>query len=303
MPENSLKTVESQVDFASKSLSLAFKFGVLIGGACLVFYCYRLHYFPVGLTVADGVLLIIVATSFGIVYGLFVICMTALGLWFTPLLRPLQSLIHRLRQKRSKRVRGEPIELATPDLCAFVFGLLGILFIYFMGKSEPSAILTLLATSLLLGLIYAIHREASANIDKIRKSERASIIPGENEPKLLDSDTSKNRYAKALSTLAMFVIPLVVSGVSGVLLDGGMRFANIRKTESFVLLRAPYSNLIPPSFLTNAKDFPSFPDYKTFERVEVVFSGLGQKTVLEFQGEKKRHRLEIPNEYIYVLSH
>ncbi|CAI8721341.1 protein of unknown function [Methylocaldum szegediense] len=48
-----LKTIESQVDFASKLLSLAFKIGVLLGGACLLFYCYRLDYFPVGLSVGD----------------------------------------------------------------------------------------------------------------------------------------------------------------------------------------------------------------------------------------------------------
>ncbi|CAI8721517.1 protein of unknown function [Methylocaldum szegediense] len=40
----------------------------------------------------DALLLILLATSFGIVYGLFVISLTALGLWLTQSCAPFRSL-------------------------------------------------------------------------------------------------------------------------------------------------------------------------------------------------------------------
>ncbi|MHB1098236.1 MAG: hypothetical protein ACYCZR_01660, partial [Burkholderiales bacterium] len=83
------------------------------------------------------------------------------------------------------------------------------------------------------------------------------------------------------------------------LLEGAMRFANIKKGPSYVMLRAPYSAFVPPRFQT--KQSPQVPGYTTFEGVDIVFSGMGQKSVIEFKNDKKTQRLEIPNESILVV--
>ena len=157
MSSYDLKVVESRIDFASKLLSFAFKLGVLVGGACLLFYCYRLNYFPVGISIGDGFLLILLATSFGIIYGLFVIGLTALGLWFTPILRLLQKLVLPIRQRWSKRRINEPLEFVRPDFSAFIFGVVGLIFIVALYKLESSAIWTLPVVSFFLGVLFSIY--------------------------------------------------------------------------------------------------------------------------------------------------
>lgn len=299
MAEHDLNIIESRIDFASKLLSLAFKVGVLIGGACLLFYCYRLNYFPVGLSVGDGFLLILLATSFGIVYGLFVISLTALGLWLTPILRPIQRLVFSIRQRFAKRRINEPLELVSPDFNAAVFGFFGIVFISAIYQVEPSAIWTLPATSFLLGVVFAAYQQSSSKLAEVQKTEATKILPAANDSRVLQLDKERLRTARGLSLILLFATPLLVGGVSGVLLETGMRFANIKKAPSFVMLRAPYSTFVPPHLL--AKQSPQVPDYTTFEGVDVMFSGMGQKSVIEFKNDKKTQRLEIPNESILVV--
>lgn len=299
MAEYDLQTIESRVDFASKLLSLAFKVGVLFGGACLLFYCYRLNYFPVGLSVGDGFLLILLATSFGIVYGLFVISLTALGLWLTPFLRPIQRLVFSIRQRFMKRRPNEPLELVRPDLNALIFGFFGIVFIVAIYQVERSVIWTLPVTSFLLGIVFAAYQKSSSKLAEVLKAEAAKIRPPADGLRVLHLDKERLRTARALSLIALFATPLLVGGVSGILLEGGMRFANIRKGPSYVMLRMPYSAFIPARF--QAKQLPQVPDYTTFEGVDVVFSGMGQKSVIEFKNDRKAQRLEIPNESILIV--
>ncbi|MHB1099907.1 MAG: hypothetical protein ACYCZR_10170, partial [Burkholderiales bacterium] len=217
MAEYDLKTIESRVDIASKLLSLAFKVGMLLGGACLLFYCYRLNYFPVGLSIGDGFLLILLATSFGIVYGLFVISLTALGLWLTPVLRPIQKLLFSIRRRFLKRRPTEPLELVSPDLNAVIFGLFGIAFIAAICQLEPSAIWTLPATSFLLGVMFAAYQKTSLRLGELLKTEAARVLPSVNELGGLHLDKERLKTARALSLIALFTIPLLVGRVSGVL--------------------------------------------------------------------------------------
>lgn len=299
MAEYDLKNIESRVDFVSKLLSLSFKVGVLIGGACLLFYCYRLNYFPVGLSVGDGFLLILLATSFGLVYGLFAISLTALGLWLTPILRPIQKLVLSLRQRFTKRRFSEPLQLVCPDLIAFVFGFFGIAFIAVFYQVEPSAIWTLPVTSLLLALVFAAYQQTSSRLAEATKAEKSKIQPAATDLKALHVDKELLRTVRGLSVILLFTLPLLVGGVSSALLEGGMHFANIKKGPSYVMLRAPYSTFVPSRL--QAKQSLSVPDYTIFEDVEVMFSGMGQKSVIQFKNNNKIQRLEIPNESILVI--
>lgn len=299
MAEYDLKTIESRVDFVSKLLSFAFKIGVMLGGACLLFYCYRLNYFPVGLSIGDGFLLILLATSFGIVYGLFVISLTALGLWLTPILRPIQKLVFSIHQRFAKHRSNEPLELVSPDFNAVIFGFFGIVFIAAIYQVEPSAVWTLPATSFLLGVVFAAYQKASSRLGEVLKMEAAKVLPPANESRVLHLDKERMKTARALSLIALFTTPLFVGGVSGVLLEGAMRFANIKKGPSYVMLRTPYSTFVPPRL--QAKQSPQVPDYTAFEGVDVMFSGMGQRSVIEFKNDKKAQRLEIPNESILVV--
>jgi hypothetical protein len=63
---------------------------------------------------------------------------------------------------------------------------------------------------------------------------------------------------------------------------------------------APYSRFVPAQY--QAKE-PSVPDYTTYENVDVVFSGIGKTSVIEFQKNGSVRRLEVPNESVIVVPH
>lgn len=300
MGEVDIKNLESQVDLVSKILTLAFKIGVLIGGGCLLFYCYRLNYFPVGLSVGDGFLLTFLATSFGFLYGLFVVSLIALGLWYTPFLRPILRLVYFVYNILSKNPKPISMKLISPGFNSFIFGIFGIVFIFSFYQKEPAAIWTLPATSFLLAAILTFYHEISSKRAEILKAETAIIhfakpnkIPNPME------DRGQFRLISGYLLACLVIIPLLMGGVSGVLLEGAMSFANIKKGESFVLLRPPYDNLIP--FEYKADKAPPAPGYMAFENIEVMFSGIGEKTVIEFKKNDKVKHLEIPNDKVLVV--
>lgn len=299
MYEYYVKNIGSSIDLLSRAFSFLFKVGLLLGGSCLILYCYRLNYFPAGLSVGDGFLLIALAASFGFVYGLFVVSLSALGLWFTPILRSIQNLVFWLRRRCKKSVAGEHLDLVRPDMNALVFGGVGVLFILVLAQVEPSAAWTLPATAFVLGIVLATYQRAAARLAQISFEEAMDIIIPPRSPQLMRPDKERLRIVRFLSPIAIFTLPLLVGGVSGVLLDSAMHLAKIKKDASHVMLKEPYSQFVPEQL--KADKWVSVADYTTFESVDVVFSGVGQKTVIEFQAGDGYQRLAVPNDEIIVI--
>src|SRR5699024_10521964 len=79
-----IEELDKKLDVLGKILSFSFKLGVLVGGSVLLFYCWKIGYFPQDASVGDGFLFIILAIAFGGVYLFFVMCLTSLGLLLRP---------------------------------------------------------------------------------------------------------------------------------------------------------------------------------------------------------------------------
>lgn len=299
MNKYDFKNLELATAFVSNLLTLAFKLGVLVGGTCLLFYCYRLDYFPVGLSLGDGFLFIILAISFGFIYGTFVAILTSLGLCLVPALIPFQRLVYFFKAHFSKRPLKEPLAIALPNISAIILGLCGIVFIASVYKMDTSLLWSLPATAFLLGVLFSTYQEASRKLSTIVAEEGIKIQPASTNLSSIPFDKNLVQSARTISLVALFVTPLLVGGASGILLEGGMRFANIKKGPSYVMIRAPYNSFVPSEF--QSKLSPSAPDFTTFEGIDVMFYGLGQRTVIEYKTNNSAHHLEIPNEYIIVI--
>ena len=88
-----IEKLDKKLDVIGKILSLAFKLGVVVGGAVLLFYCWKIGYFPQDASVGDGLLFILLAIAFSGAYLFFVVCLTSLGLLLRPVWHGLQSLL------------------------------------------------------------------------------------------------------------------------------------------------------------------------------------------------------------------
>ena len=296
---NTVDELNKQAENFSRYLSLLFKLGTFLGALCFTLYCHNLNYFPMGVTISDSLLFIIFAGSFCLIYGFMIMCLLSLGVCVTYVLKPLFKLIHKY-YKQYKLNKGvlevsDPIEFVKPEMIHILLAALGVLFIYIMHKtdSDPTVLLSLLATTFFLSVIWAGYHDNRLKPNNVSQEENAPAITQQHE------NSKKNKWTLLVLIL---IIPLLFSGVSGRVLDAGMRFSNLNIGISSVLIKPPYDKAIPEKY----KDqHPLYTEegFIAFKGIDVKLSGIGQKTVIQFMPltATKPQNLAIPNDRIIVL--
>jgi hypothetical protein len=109
---------------------------------------------------------------------------------------------------------------------------------------------------------------------------------------------AKLKEARRATPLFIVIVPLLLGGASGEVLDATMRAAKIRLESPIVYIKQPYSSLMPKALVASALQAPA--DHVPYKDVTVLFNGFGTITVLAFKDGKRRRTLDIPNEYIIV---
>lgn len=286
---NTVDELNKLAENFSRYLSLLFKLGTFLGALCFTLYCHNLNYFPMGVTISDSLLFIIFAGSFCLIYGFMIMCLLSLGVCVTYVLKPLFKLIHKY-YKQYKLNKGvlevsDPIEFVKPEMIHILLAFLGVLFIYFMHKtnSDPTVLLNLLATTFFLSVIWAGYHDNRLKPNNMTQEE----------------NTKKTKWTLLLLIL---IIPIIFSGVSGRVLDAGMRFSNLNIGISSVLVKPPYDKAIPEKY-KDQRPLYTEEGFIAFKDIDVKLSGIGQKTVIQFMplAATKPQNLAIPNDKIIVL--
>ncbi|WP_349929090.1 hypothetical protein ABJ384_04480 [Acinetobacter sp. A1-4-2] len=286
---NTVDELNKLAENFSRYLSLLFKLGTFLGALCFTLYCHNLNYFPMGVTISDSLLFIIFAGSFCLIYGFMIMCLLSLGVCVTYVLKPLFKLIHKY-YKQYKLNKGvlevsDPIEFVKPEMIHILLAVLGVLFIYFMHKtnSDPTVLLNLLATTFFLSVIWAGYHDNRLKPNNMTQEE----------------NTKKTKWTLLLLIL---IIPIIFSGVSGRVLDAGMRFSNLNIGISSVLVKPPYDKAIPEKY-KDQRPLYTEEGFIAFKDIDVKLSGIGQKTVIQFMplAATKPQNLAIPNDKIIVL--
>lgn len=299
MNESKFSNLNVQAETFSNYLSLFFKLGTFLGALCFTLYCYKLNYFPTGITISDSLLFIIFAGSFCLIYGFIVLCLSSLGICITYFLKPVFKFTHQ-HYKQYKLNKGileipDPIEFIKPKIIHFILAILGIAFIDLMYKlnSDLTVMLSLLSTTFFLSILWSGYQNNRQNLNKVNQQDSPfSITKQEKE--------SKDNEWVLLGL--MCIIPLFFSGVSGNVLDAGMRFSNLNIGTSYILVKSPYDKVIPKNYQVKEPIYFE-KGFTEFENINVKLSGIGQKTVIQFisKGEKSPKSLAIPNDKIIVL--
>lgn len=227
--------------------------------------------------------------------------MLSFGLFFTPIFKFLQWLLGKVDGKFHLFSKDKKfLKLIWPDLAGVGFGFIGILLIWVFYKIEPTTAITLPLTAAFIGIVFAKYCEVSEEVNKFISEEKSVVKPYESNIKNLPFNKRNHLIQKYVCLLTVVAFPLVVGGVSGILLEGSMAFANFKKGKSYVMLRAPYSSVVPSEF--KSPNGPNNENYVTFENVNVLFSGLGHKTVIEFHQNNKKIKFGVPNDNIIVIQ-
>lgn len=278
-----------------KLLNISFKVGVLLGGAVLLIYCWRIGYFPSDVTVGDGLLFIILAISFGGVYTFFVSCITNLGMWPISLYKNLKAWLPSLYQKfRRGKGRVAKATMGWPELDSIIFALLGIILILGFGWGEYRVLLSLTFTSIFCAILWDLYL-------RIEKLARSMIQVS--EASNVDNQYAKKMLNKKYTVLvALFILPLAMGGVTGKIFDGTMRIANIRTDSVSIHLKGEYAILAEDAGV-KTRESTLGNEFKFLDNANVLFEGFGRNVVIEVAGDKnKKIKLVVPRDHLHIVN-
>jgi hypothetical protein len=126
------------------------------------------------------------------------------------------------------------------------------------------------------------------------------IVTPEKDELQISGKAGKQKNAYLVSITVVMLMPLAIGGVSGLLMDGAMRMAQVRIEHAAVYVKAPYSALMPDALV--AKEAKAPEGYKAYAGVTVQFKGFGNTTVIAFKDGGLQRQLDVPNDQIIVES-
>lgn len=287
---------ESAADNLMKVAGAVLKLSIALGSACVILYSIRIGHFPQGLALGDGLLFLLAAGCFGLLYAFFIAGLVGLGSCFSP----LTKLVLKLCCWVMVRFRGKKIvpayELEPFQWTAIPFAAMAVMMIIALGGSDYSVYLKLLAVAVILHILYSVASDAGR---KLRAAQRFTDSVIEVQDKAQAAvEVSKHKNTYLIVCFLMLLLPLLVGGVSGQLVDSAMRLANVRIEHPVIYAKSPYNELLPESLIAKNQKAPE--GYKVYEGISVRFRGFGNTVVVAFKDEGVERQLEIPNDQIIV---
>lgn len=291
-------SLEQNLESVSKIAAVFSKFGVLVGGICVIAYSLRINYFPQDLSVSDGLLFIMAAACFGVIYAFFVGSLVSLGIVASPVTRgvfrlAVWGLNHVKKRKVAPQHNLAPFEWLSP-----LFAIFAVIIILIFGSKDSRVYWSLPSLSIGLYLFYSVYLSCGKKIKEIEAIKNAVLHSAAKENVAQLGDVEKLRAGQVFSLATILIVPLLLGGVSGQLLDTAMRAAHVRIEKAVIYVKEPYSALLPKSLIS--KDQVSPKDFTAFDGAIVLFKGFGKTTVISFNDGRTTKKLEIPNDQVIV---
>jgi len=293
-----ISSLESTAESLLKLIGAALKFSIGLGSACVIIYALRVGHFPQGLTLGDGLLFLLAASCFGIVYAMFVGCMISLGICLSIVTRPLFNFTYEYIKKKTRSSKKIAYELAPFHCGAIPFAVLAILLIWGFGRHDNVAYWNLPLLSVALYILYSVVKASGTQYRGHERLLNTVIETLEKDSLQRSGDAGKAKTAYLVCLSSIMLLPLLVGGVSGQLMDGAMRIAQVRIEHATIYVKAPYNALLPDELTIKKTKVPE--GYKAYTGVTVQFRGFGNTTVILFSDEDFKRQLDIPNDQIIV---
>lgn len=291
-------SLEKNIESVSKIATTASKFGILVGGVCVITYSLRVNHFPQDLSVGDGLLFLMAAACFGVIYVFFAASLVSLGITLSPAIRVVFIFfvwgVNLFRKRKT-----EPAHTLAPfQWSAVLFALFSVFIILALGSQDSTAYWNLPMLSVGLYLFYSVYVSSGNKIKRIEAVKNTVLHTDEKENVVQLGDPEKLRRVQLFSLSTILVLPLLVGGVSGQLLDAAMRTAHVRVEKPIIYVKEPYSSLLPKALTSKSRNVPK--DYTAFDGTLVLFKGFGKTTVVSFPDGTATRKLEIPNDQIII---
>lgn len=290
--------IDSNLGTILKASTVVIGLGTFLGCCIFVAYCLHLNYFPAGVAAGDSLIFIIIAVCFGFFYSIITACLLSVGVCISYLiLNPLLTLSRFLRRKFSLQQTTssslEPFKFVKPNAIHWMLCLFGIIFIGAFIYQDKTISINLTLSVILLSVLWTCFQDNAV--------KRYALL---NEPQTRENNlklTNLNRV-KYLFAGCIFIFPVLFSGIGVNTMEGSMRFSNLQKRDTYVLVQPPYSRFLPEEYKVTEPKYTE-PNYTTFKDINVMLTGVGQKTIIQLSPKKGKlpQTFEIPNDKIIIV--
>lgn len=298
----STSSLEKNIESVSKIATTASKFGVLVGSVCVIAYSLRINHFPQDLSVGDSLLFLMAAACFGLIYVIFIASLVSLGITLSPAIRAVLNIsvwgVSRFRKRKVELAYRLAPRLAPFEWLAVLFALFSIVIILRLGSQDSTVYWNLPILSIFLYLMYSVYVSSGNKIKKIEKLKNTVLHTDEKESIVQLGDPEMLRREQIFSLATILVVPLLIGGVSGQLLDAAMRTAHVRVEKPVIYVKEPYSSLLPKVLTSKSQNPPK--EYTAFDGTVVLFKGFGKTTVVSFADGNATRKLKIPNDQLII---
>ncbi|RSO35345.1 hypothetical protein [Acinetobacter lactucae] len=291
--------IDTNLGTLLKASTVAIGLGTFLGCCIFVAYCLHLDYFPAGVSAGESLIFMVIAICFGFFYSIITACLLSVGVCISyiilnPLLRPLKFFSRRfsIRLPASSPLE-KPFRFVKPNAIHWMLSLFGIMFIGAFINQNKTISMNLISCLFLLSVLWTLLKDNAA--------KRYALL---NEPQTRENCyklTNLNRV-KYLFYTCIFIFPVSFGGIGVNTMEGSMRFSNLQKGDSYLLIQPPYSRFIPETYKVTDPKYTE-PGYTTFKDINVKLTGVGQNTIIQFssQNGNPAQPFEIPNDKIIVV--
>ena len=263
--------LKEKLEIYNLLIGLAAKVAIAIGAVILLGYCLTIDYFPRELSIGDGLLFTFVAAGFGLIYFIFIACLTCLGICIVELFKLIRNafkrLKHRVTNKGFKTQWSEKLPIAF--LCGYLASQ-GVLIIIVFGLTSLGSLVALVSTVILCTVLWKV---VLVDTKKIKNHK----VLTHNEQEAVEAIAKLKRERK-IKILLITIAPLIMCGYTEVLTKTSMTILNIRNESVTVNVKDPYAKaFIASGIKANKSELGD--EFKRFDDTKILLSGFGGKVL------------------------
>lgn len=248
---------------------------IVVGGMSLLLYAGEMGHFPSGIGLGEGLAFYLICTAFFLLYFLYWTAVTAIG---AVLMRaPFEWLLwlDRKRGKANQKHRTFPHSVPLARMTSWEVVATALIGFGFLVKlcidGEPRwywVLLIAFVQGLAIGLWLIIQRQHEFS----QVSLGATVA---DEPK------RRRQRSFVLRASAVFIlgVPFLLMPDRRGFVDTTFGWAQLRKENAVVHVKAPWTGLLDTSYVPGQKSFRG-PDYKCYHGVTVLLRSLGDSVVI-----------------------
>ena len=287
---------ESIERLVSSLLTTAFKVSTLIGGAIMLYYCFKIGYFPTDLSISDTLILVALSILFGTLYGITLLAIKILFNIVFSFLLYLNINFFKLRKLIGfSSIIYRKYRNGVDETFGFIFMIIWLSLMFFMKIIELLDIISVLAIFFLAVCFY------EASFMKI-KERRISNGLGLNDIEFIYKKEFLN-----ITVFALTIVLLIFSGMKvGGFVNSSMKILSLANDNVSVHIQKPYHQYLT-EYGINSSVSSFGNDYVKSENVDVLMQGLGSNVVMNFSkeeenGEVEKVKIILPRDKIHIID-